>query len=154
MEYKLPPIGRIYIQDYDYSCGPCCILNLLTLKGRYGKYTEEEMILFCNSNETEGTTREGLIRGLESSGLEIAEEKENALLADIDRHLGKKHFVIVNYFHLYANVGHYGVIFDSDPEGYYLLDSSLGLLRLDKPDFEKHWHSHDNTLRHHLIALI
>lgn len=154
MEYKLPPIGRIYIQDYDYSCGPCCILNILNMKGLNGKYTEEEVIFFCGANNAIGTTIEGIKQGLIATNLEIAEEKENASIGDIQRHLAKKHFIIVNYFHRYSNVGHFGVVIDADKEGFYLVDSSQGLLRLDFGDFEQYWHSHDHTLMHHMIAVI
>jgi predicted double-glycine peptidase len=153
MLHEFFPIHKVYIQDLDYSCGPCAILNILNLKNSAVHYGEEEICRLCHTDRQNGTTPEKMEKGLRAVGLKIEESKSGASIGDIRRHLDQGHFVIVNYMHLYAGEGHYGVVTGYDDYALYLVDSSLGLIRLDNHDFEKAWHDSEASRERYLLAV-
>lgn len=144
---------KVYIQDQDYSCGPCCIINIFNLKGQICPKDEAELCRICQTNKADGTSPDGMLLGLKAVGLEVVEMKEKARLSDIHKHLDQGHYVIVNYMHLYAAEGHYGVIVKCDDYALYMVDSSYGMIRLDNKDFEKAWHDTDSGRQQFMIAV-
>lgn len=146
-------IKKVYIQDLDYSCGPCCIINILQLRNGDSSFTETELSRICQSTEADGTSPAGMMLGLAAANLELVEAKEQATLDDIRQHLDQGHVVIVNFMHLYADEGHYAVVVSYDDYALYLIDSSYGQIRLDFEDFEKAWYDRESGRKRYMIAV-
>jgi len=138
---------NLHIQETDFSCGPSSILNILHHKGRFD-FNEGELSKICNVQAGTGCTRDELLVGIQAAGLNIIEKKTNGEISDIEGHVDKGHTVIVNYYHLYSEIGHYAVVVEYDHRAFYLADSSFGFLRIRKEKFYKYWHDTDkNTMR-------
>ncbi|MES2971470.1 MAG: C39 family peptidase [Patescibacteria group bacterium] len=137
--------NNIHIQEIPYACGPSTLLNVLHLKGD-SSHSEQELVELCKAKPVLGTSNENLIKAAKQVGLKLVEEKSNALVQDIERNIDAGVSVIVNYFHAFAGEGHYAVVTNYDNKALYLVDSSFGLLRLRKEDFEKFWYNSDKTI--------
>jgi ABC-type bacteriocin/lantibiotic exporter with double-glycine peptidase domain len=142
---------QVVIQQREYTCGPCALLNVLRLKND-SSYTEDELAVRCNAKPGTGTDEKDLVRTAKEIGLKVIEEKEGATLSDIERHLDDGAYVIVCYMHAFAGEGHYGVITRYDDRAYYLVDSSFGQFRLRKEYLDKWWYGSDGE-QHWYVAL-
>ena len=135
----------LHIQQTNYTCGPCALLNLLLLKGDK-RWDEQTIASLCAAKPIGGTENEALLAAAQELGLKVVLSKANANLSDIEKHLDQGHYVLVNYLHAFDGDGHYGVITEYDADSFYLRDSSFGFLRLKKEDFPKHWYNSDKTI--------
>lgn len=139
------------IQNSLFSCGPVSLLNILQKKNQ-NLYCEEDITKLCKTT-TAGTVNQDLINAAKKVGLEIIEELQGASIEDIERHLEKNHFVIVNYIQAFSGEGHYAVACEADENALYLRDSSLGFVRIKKKDFIKFWHNNDKSIKGWLLAV-
>lgn len=143
--------NHVVIQQLDYSCGPCSLLNVLRLKGD-SSYTEEELTKRCNAKPGIGTDEKDLVRTAKEIGLEVVDEKEGASLSDVERNLDAGAYVIVCYTHAFAGEGHYGVIVDHDNTAFYFIDPSFGPFRLRKEYLDKWWYGSEGE-QHWYVAV-
>lgn len=153
MFHEFYPVHQVYIQDTNYSCGPAAIINVLRLKKNNAIPKEKELCRICETNAKTGTLPEGMFRGIDAAGLKVVEAKENGSIKEIKKHLDNGAWVIVNYMHLYAGCGHYGVVTAYDEDAIYLMDSSFGLLRLDYDEFEPFWYDKQLGNKKYFIAV-
>jgi predicted double-glycine peptidase len=144
--------NNLAIQSTSYTCGPASLLNVLNLKGEH-QITEKYLTRVCGSTPQTGTSNEGLVNGARKASLEVIEVKDDADLGDIERNLDNGNFIIVNYLNAFSGNGHYSLVSEIDDEALYLKDCALGLLRLRKDLFEKHWHNGDKSIYRWYIAL-
>jgi len=144
--------NSICIQQLTYSCGPCTIINILRLKGEPSP-SEEEMTKLCKSEPEVGTSNENLLDACRQVGLEVLVDKQDASIEDLERSLGKGSYVIVDYWHAFAEEGHYGLVTDYDDRAVYLIDPSFGFIRLRKQDFLKNWYNGDKTIKRWYAAV-
>ena len=86
-------------------------------------------------------------------GLKVIEEKGKASIQDIERNIDNGAYVIVLYFHAFAQVGHYAIITEYDDRAFYLVGSSLGFMRLWKKDFKEFWYDTGKTDREWYLAV-
>ena len=135
----------VHIQKLSYSCGPCSILNVLHIKGDFSQ-TEEGLTELCQALPGKGSKRDKVVSACQSVGLEVLESREGGVVEDIEGHLDAGAYVIVNYYHAFNGDGHYSVITDYDDRAVYIMDCSLGLIRLLKEDFAKYWYNSDKTV--------
>jgi predicted double-glycine peptidase len=142
----------VHIQELAYSCGPCSILNVLHLKGDFSE-SESHLVTLCGAVAGVGTSNEALLSACAKAGLEILESKQDASLEDVERRISQGGYVIVNYLDAFSGKGHYSVLTDYDEQAVYILDCSLGLLRLDRAAFLKHWHNSDGSVSRWYLAL-
>ncbi|MDB5186784.1 MAG: hypothetical protein JWM07_256 [Candidatus Saccharibacteria bacterium] len=149
------PRYKIHYQELLYSCGPTTLLNgMRLLRGDYSE-TEVGLAELCGAQPDIGITDEDIVAltGHERVGLEVLETKYDAELTDIKRCVdeakskGENPYVIINYFHAFAGEGHYAAVVDYDDKAVYIMDCSLGYLRLRKEYFKAHWHSTDKSTR-------
>jgi len=136
---------NLAVQEATFSCGPVSILNVLRLKGDFSR-TEKELIKLCDAKAGVGSSNENVVKAAKQVGLKILEEKTDAKIADIERHIDSGAYVIVNYLHAFSGTGHYTVVTDYDDIALYFVDSSLGFLRLRKEYFKKYWYNSDKTI--------
>ena len=139
------------VQTTDYTCAPMCLLNILRMKGDLS-YTEQELADMCGVTEV-GTDNSALLNVAERIGLQVVEEKRNAEMADIERHIDSGGFVIVNYFLTSRGFGHFSVVISYDDEALYFADSYVGHLRIEKEHFYPLWHDTDKTILIWFVAL-
>ena len=144
--------NNLHMQETDYTCGPSAILNVLLRQGKPVR-TEPELAGLCNTEPVAGTKSVDMAKAAKTAGLTIVEEKENAEITDIERHVDAGHYVIVLYYHLYSEVGHYAVVAEYDDRAFYFFDSSYGLLRLKKAKFFKYWYNTDKTVHRWFLAV-
>ena len=137
--------NNLHIQQTNYTCGPCALLNILLLKGG-NSHDEQTIASLCAAKPGIGTENEALLAAAQELGLKVVLSKANADLSDIENHLDQDHYVVVNYLHAFGGGGHYGLITEYDADSFYLRDSSFGFLRLKKQDFLKHWYNSDKTI--------
>lgn len=142
----------LHIQETAWTCGPASLLNVLRAKGLQGP-SEGELAAICETSRESGTDNDKLVAAARTVGLEVVTVKTNSTLEDIDRHLDAGNLVIVNYVHAFDSEGHFGVVVESDARALYLLDSSLGLVRLKRGDLKSHWRNNDGTVHGWLLAL-
>ena len=142
----------IHIQETSFTCGPASLLNALRLRGDHS-WDEAALATLCETTDPHGTDNDVLVRAANETGLDVAAAGADATTTTIEQHLDNDHLVIVNYRHAFNNSGHYGLIVDHDDLAFYLIDSSLGLLRLKKPDLETHWQNQDGSIRRWFLAL-
>lgn len=141
----------LMIQQTPFTCAPVSLLNILHNKNQ-NLYCEEDLAKLCMTTTT-GTVNQNLVNAAKEVGLEVIEELQGADIKDIEYHLNKKHFVIVNYIQAFSGEGHYAVVCESDESAIYLRDSSLGFVRIKKKDFVKFWYNHDKTIQGWLLAV-
>ncbi|USN59207.1 MAG: C39 family peptidase [Candidatus Peribacteria bacterium] len=126
---------QLHIQKEPFACGPVAVLNALQ-RFEDTALTEEEIVDICKPEPVPiGCQNEDIVRTCKHVGLEVTEEKVNATIQDIEEQIDRGDKVIVNYFNVTSNLGHYSVIDSYDEEALYFFDSILGLLRLRKDDF-------------------
>lgn len=140
------------MQQLSYSCGPCSILNILHQKGNF-EHSERSLVRLCNAKPGIGSANDDVINTCKLVGLKIVQTAENASIHDIEVQLDANSYVIVNYFQVFSGEGHYAVIADHDNNAFYLMDSSLGLLRLRKEYFKKYWHNSDKSIYGWYVAV-
>jgi predicted double-glycine peptidase len=143
---------HLAIQEASYTCGPVSILNALRLKGDFSR-SEEELAKLCDAKPGIGTSNQNVVKVARQVGLEILEEKANAVIVDIERNIDNGAYVIVNYFDAFSDEGHYSVITEYDNRALYFTDSGFGLFRLNKEDFIKFWHNSDKTIYGWYVAV-
>lgn len=129
---------HLCIQQESFSCGPVAILNALHLKDDFSR-SEEELIKLCDAKPGIGTPNEKLVEVARQVGLDVVEEKDQASLKDIERHVDNGVAVIACYKNAFSGNGHYTVITQYDDEALYCRDSAFGLFRIGKDKFLKHW---------------
>ncbi|MHC4873511.1 MAG: cysteine peptidase family C39 domain-containing protein [Planctomycetota bacterium] len=137
--------NKLAIQQTGFSCGPCSILNILNMKGKAG-LSEAELIDICKAEDGKGTSHENILNAVNKAGLEVVDAGIDGKIADIERHIDAGYSVIINYYHLYLEVGHYAVAVEYDDKALYFLDSEFGLFRLEKEPFAKNWHNTDKSV--------
>ncbi|HVA10733.1 MAG TPA: C39 family peptidase [Candidatus Dormibacteraeota bacterium] len=143
---------HLVFQEGGFNCGPVTLLNILHLKGDFS-HTEDELSQLCEAKPVIGTKEEDMVKSAEQLGLEIVEEKRDATLADIERHIDNGDFVVVCYFHAFAQAGHYGLVSEYDEAAFYFRDCSLGFLRLKKEYLKKYWYGTDKTIKGWFMAV-
>jgi predicted double-glycine peptidase len=107
----------------------------------------------CEAKPGVGSSHEKVIAAAKQIGLEIVEERRNATIEEMERDLDRGCLLIVNFFHAFDGDGHYAVATNYDAKSLYFADSSLGFLRLLKPDFESYWYNSEKTIRHWYVAV-
>jgi predicted double-glycine peptidase len=150
---KIYDDNHLHMQETPYTCGPASILNVLWLKDNHD-FNEGQIAKLCDTKPGKGTSNDNLIKGIEQVGLEIAEQKPNSTIEDIRRNLNSNNIVIVNYFDLLSNEGHYSVVTEIDDEFIYLRDCWFGLLRLSIKRFRPVWHSGDSPIQSWYVAIV
>ena len=103
----------LHIQQTNYTCGPCALLNLLLLKGDK-RWDEPAIAGLCAAKPGVGTENEALLAAAQELGLKLVLSKADADLSDIEKHLDQGHYVLVNYLHAFDGDGHYGLIAEHD----------------------------------------
>jgi predicted double-glycine peptidase len=143
---------RINFQELPYSCGPTTILNKLRENGDMSE-TERSLAEFMGAAPEVGCENEDILQAYFDKDLEVVETKYNGSLKDLERCIkaaeaeGLDPYIIVNYFHAFANEGHYGAVTGIDENAVYMKGCSLGWLRLRRQYFEEYWHSSDGTTK-------
>lgn len=132
----------LVIQQESFTCGPCTLLNVLRLKGIQA-YTEAELAKLCGAKPGVGISCDNMVKVAQQIGLNVTEQKENANILDIQRHLESGACVIVNYIDQYSGHGHYAVITEQDARAFYLRDCTSGFFRFEKAFFVKFWRGDD-----------
>jgi predicted double-glycine peptidase len=127
------------IQQESYTCGPTSLLNILRLKGDVS-HSEPELSKICKAKPGIGTSHEDLVKAAQQVGLELAEQKSDASIEDLERGIDAGAYVIVNYFHVYSGEGHYGLVTEYDDEALYFRDCSCGFFRIKKKFFKNFWY--------------
>lgn len=143
---------NLHIQETDFSCGPCSIINVLKQLGEIN-YTEHDLIKLCDAYSGKGTDNNDIIDVIRKTGLRVIESNADATLSDIEKSIDLQYYVIVNYFHAYLGTGHYAVITEYDNKAFYFIDSESGFFRLDKKTFKKWWHNTDKTVYRWYVAI-
>jgi predicted double-glycine peptidase len=143
---------KLHIQQTGYSCGPCAILNILNQKKKRG-LSEKGLMKLCKAKPGIGCDYKDIKRVVNEVGLKIIEEKSNGKIRDIERNIKKGCFVLVLYYHLYADIGHYAVITEYDKKAFYFIDSSYGFLRLKKKDFAKYWYNTNKKIHRWFLSI-
>lgn len=134
-----------FLQEAVYSCGPTTIQNLQVYFGIEVTPIDEILKLTETSTQS-GTETTGITNALTSLGIVCSKEHRDSTLEDLENALDQRCVCIVNYFNAFNEVGHFALMVDHDEKAYFLIDSSLGFLRLKKKHFEKNWHNSDKTL--------
>jgi len=142
----------LIIQKANYTCGPVSLLNVLRLKGD-GAYSEPELAQICKARPGSGTDNNDLVVAAKQIGLEVVEVRQNATIADIERHLDNAAYVIINYFEAFSQDGHYSVVTDYDEHALYIADCYDGFLRITKKYFPRWWHNSDGSIVGWFMAL-
>ena len=129
----------------ESMCGPASLKMVFDYYG-YDK-SEKDIAEMCGTTDELGTNVEGIQKAVEEMGLR-SEIKDNSSFEEIQKWLGKKVPVIVNWFtrgridYPEESVpdGHYSVVVGLDEEFIYLQDPEIGKLRkIEKDDFMKVW---------------
>jgi len=141
-----------FLQEAVYSCGPTTIQNLQVYFG-LPVTPIDEMLKLTKTSTKHGTETCGITEALEALGIQCSKEHTDSSLADLEKALDERCVCIVNYFNAFNEVGHFSLLIGYDEEAYFLVDSSLGFLRLKKKYFEKNWHNHDRTLHKWFVSV-
>lgn len=136
---------NLVFQVGQSTCGPVTLLNILHLKGDFS-HNEDELAQLCETKDGIGTSNENMVKVAKQLGLEIVEEKRDGSMQDVERHLDNGNFVVICYFHAFAQQGHYGLVSEYDEAAFYFRDCSLGFLRLRREYFKKYWYNQDTSI--------
>lgn len=141
-----------FLQQAVYSCGPTTIQNLQVYFG-IPVTDVDELITLCGTSKENGTEYTGVLNALDKLHIATASEKQNASLEDLENELDQRCVCVVNYFNAFNRVGHFSLILDHDHDAFYLIDSSLGFLRLRKKYFLENWHNSNKTLNQWYVSI-
>lgn len=141
-----------FLQEEVYSCGPTTLQNLQVFFG-LPVTPVQELIRLAKTTTHSGTEHTGIVEALTTLGIKTKDEKRDATREDLERALDRDCVCIVNYFNTFNRVGHFSLMIDHDDDAFYLIDSSLGFLRLRKKYFEQNWHNSDGSLSRWFVAV-
>ena len=141
----------LHIQQLGYSCGPVCLLNVLSLKGD-NNHSEMELAKLCQAEPNRGTDTSDMVRAANQLGLQVIEAKQDAKISDLEHHIDNSNYPIVCYISL-SGSGHYSIVSEYDSEAVYLFDCCYGLIRIEKPTFDKHWHNGNEPIKRWFMAI-
>lgn len=141
-----------FLQEAVYSCGPTSIQNLQVFFG-IPVTPIEEMIRLTGTSIKQGTEHTGITDALNSLDISFTDEKSDSTIEDLENAMDRRCVCIINYFNAFNKVGHFSLMLDYDEDAFYLIDSSLGFLRLKKDSFEKNWHNSDKTLHRWFVSI-
>lgn len=126
-------------------CGPASLKMVLEYYGI--EKTEKELVRLMGIDQDDGTDEEMMQRAAQHFGLKV-DIKNNSSFKDIERYLGRKIPIIVDWFTRgrsdYPDSaiadGHYSVVVGLDNQFIYLQDPEIGQVRkLKRDDFRRVW---------------
>ena len=140
----------LHIQRADFTCGPVTLLNVLAMRGDHSR-TEDELAELCQARPGFGTSNEAMAVAAEHLGMVVVAVREDAAVADLERHIDDGAHVIVCYLAL-SGSGHYSIVSGHDERALYLHDCSYGLIRIEKATFERRWRNLDEPVERWFMA--